>query len=74
MREFRMLVNDDRPGRSDFRWVQTSTEMRARDIAEQAFRETPHHIGVELWEADELIFVVGARTARTSRPLRATDR
>ena len=49
MREFRMLVNDDRPGRSDFSWVQTNSEMRARDIAEQTFRATPHHIGVELW-------------------------
>jgi hypothetical protein len=68
MREFRMLVNDDRPGRSDFSWVQTSSETRARDIAEQTFRATPHHIGVELWEADELIFVIGSRTARRSSP------
>ena len=63
-----MLVNDDRPGRSDFSWVQTNSEMRARDIAEQTFRATPHHIGVELWEADELIFVVGSRTARRPSP------
>jgi hypothetical protein len=67
MREFRMLVNDDRPGRSDFSWIQSSTELRARDIAERTFNETPHHIGVELWEADELIFVIGARNRQASQ-------
>jgi hypothetical protein len=63
MREFRMLVNGDRPGFSDFRRVKASNEIGAREIAERTFRETPHHVSVELWEADELMFVVGSRCA-----------
>jgi hypothetical protein len=67
VRRFKMLVTDDRPGRSDFVWVQASSEMRGREIAERTFNETPHRVSVELWEADELIFVVGTRRARGSR-------
>jgi hypothetical protein len=64
MRDFRMLVTDDRPGLSDFRWVRARDELRAREIAEQTFRETPHHVSVEIWEADELMFVVGSLATR----------
>ena len=46
MRNFKMLVTDDRPGHSDFIWVQASNEMRAREIAERTFNETPHRISV----------------------------
>ena len=68
MRNFKMLVTDDRPGHSDFIWVQASSEMRAREIAQRTFNETPHRVSVELWEADELMFVVGTRRNRGSRP------
>jgi hypothetical protein len=61
MRSFRFFINDDRPGWSDFRWVQTEGELKARELAELAFRENAHHKGVEVWDGDELIFVVGAR-------------
>jgi hypothetical protein len=63
-----MVVTDDRPGYSDFVWVQASSEIRAREIAQRTFDETRHRLSVELWEADELMFVVGTRRTRGSRP------
>jgi hypothetical protein len=63
MRSFRFFINDERPGWSDFRFLQSPGELEAWTLAEQTFRESAHHRGVEVWDGEELIFVVGARPA-----------
>lgn len=59
MRDFTYLVNDDRQAGPMLRRVRMRDEIDAREMAERIFRETAHHLGVEVWEKDERLYVVG---------------
>ena len=41
------------------RLVEVRTEARARELAERVLRESPQHLGVDVWEGDNHLFSVG---------------
>jgi hypothetical protein len=41
MREFRLLVNDNRPGLSDLRWASASDEIRGGKLPNEHFARRP---------------------------------
>lgn len=41
------------------RIVEVRTEERARELAERMLKESPNHLGVEVWEGDDHVFAVG---------------
>jgi len=60
VRDFRFLTVDDRYSVPTLKFVQAADPERARAMAEQLLRESPHHRAVQVWEDETLLFVVGA--------------
>ena len=41
------------------RLVEVRTEARARELAERVFKESPEHLGVDVWEGENHLFTIG---------------
>jgi len=41
------------------RIAEVRTEARARELAERVLRESPNHLGVDVWEGENHLFTVG---------------
>lgn len=63
MRDFELFIIDDRYSVATLRFATVRDEARARELAEGIVRESAHHVGVEVREADRLLFRVGRRDA-----------
>lgn len=59
--DYQFLIVDDRYTVPTLRFVQATSAERALDLAQQALDENNHHLGVEVWAGDELLFTLGER-------------
>ncbi len=59
MRDFQLIVTDDRYHVPSLLIVCTQDEARARTIAERVLAESPHHVSVEVLEYGRALFQLG---------------
>lgn len=45
------------------RVVETRTVERARELAERVLKESPQHLGVDVWEGEDRLFTIGQSNA-----------
>jgi hypothetical protein len=60
---FELYITDDRHSIPTLRLVTASDQDGARELAESIYRESPHHLGVEVWEKKNRVFAFGTRLA-----------
>jgi hypothetical protein len=59
IRDFTVLIDDDRYSVPNLRFVLARSEVRASQIADCILAESPHHHGVQVWTTDMLIYTAG---------------
>jgi hypothetical protein len=62
MRDFTILVYDERYSVPTLRIVEVKDEDKAADLAIAIFQESPHHTAIDVWLDDTRFFHVGAPT------------
>ena len=60
---FELYVDDDRYRVPTLRFLRAMNEAQARHIAAQLFRESPHHLGVEVRLRDRRVDALGTFAA-----------
>ena len=58
MRTFSLMIQDDRYTVPTVALVEALDEGQARDLAARRMNESPHHLAVEVFEDDALLFRV----------------
>jgi hypothetical protein len=74
VRRFHFYIDDDRHARPTTLAVEVADEARARELAEQIFAQSPHHLGVEVCDGGNRILGLGAFAHRTICGLQADGR
>jgi hypothetical protein len=59
LREFQVFVTDARYAIPTFHIVHAASEARARAVAEQILAESPHHLGIEVFDDGARLFSLG---------------
>ena len=67
MRNFSIFVADDRYSVPTMLMAVVTDEARAIELAVDKLAETPHHLSVEVWEADALVFATDRTSAFASK-------
>jgi hypothetical protein len=65
VRDFQLIVADDRKRVADLLLVCVRDETRAREIAERILGESHHHVGVEVLEFGRRLFAVSRTRSRS---------
>ncbi|HLK26393.1 MAG TPA: hypothetical protein VKT30_17185 [Caulobacteraceae bacterium] len=56
VRDFAVLIEDDRYSVSGLRFIQARSEAAAVRIADRILHESSHYHGVEVWASDSLVY------------------
>jgi hypothetical protein len=56
VRDFSLLTLDDRYSIPTMRFLTVASVPRARELAERILGGSSHHLGIEVWEGDVLVF------------------
>jgi hypothetical protein len=56
VRDFSLLTVDDRYSTPTLRFLTVASVPRAREHAERILGESPHHLSMEVWEGEVLLF------------------
>jgi hypothetical protein len=59
LREFQVLVTDARYAIPTLHIVRAASDARARAVAEQILAESPHHLGIEVFDDGARLFSLG---------------
>jgi hypothetical protein len=59
IRDYVLIVRDDRSPAPSVRLAQAASERLALQLGERIFRQSPHHVGVEVWWKETRLFVIG---------------
>lgn len=65
MRDFQFVVRDSRYSVASEMHLAIRDEAAARELAEAALERSSQHLMVEVWEHNERLFSIGARTTRS---------
>ena len=69
MPTFQLFIDDDRYAAPTLKILVGGDAAWARTSAKQALNESPHHVGVELFDGDRRLFALGSlRLAHAAQP------
>ena len=74
MRDYALYVEDDRYTVPTLLFVTTTDEAAAERLARKKLRDSPHHLSVEVREADRLLFKLTPPSADGDRRISSWDR
>ncbi len=60
MKTYTLYVEDDRYAAPTLLTVEARDDERVRELAQRRLAESPHYLGVEIWEDDRLVDQVKA--------------
>lgn len=58
-RDFTVLIDDDRYRVLSLRFILARSEASAIQVADRILAESEHHLGVQVWTGDALIYTTG---------------
>lgn len=61
MPTYQAFITDKRYRVPTLKLVTAASRIEAEAAAEQLFRESPHHAGLELWDGDEVVMRRGSQ-------------